>query len=533
MTRQAFHLATWALLLGASACGDIADQPHPTPPAVAKADGDSGQRCIERTWARSATSWTARFYDNAQLTPSGAEPPEAVEWPHDSTATSDRLVMSGELLAAPEISPRVGCDAEAGCTFSARWSKRHCFAAGPVALTLASAGEAELLVDNQLRLRVAAGSSETFEWPSDGRCVAVAVRYRHTAAEVTPAMQLSWLRATNAGSPLERSCGGDEHWRGHFFSRHLADDDQAAFTDPAVSAISFDWQDGAPAPTVAASFAARWTKTHCFAAGRYLFVLDADDDGTLRVDDRRLIDADSWHEAKGQPVAWDTAGGCFALEVTFVDRGGAASIELRWELDADRDGDGVPDSLDRCADLAGPQQGCPPPSCTPDDADDHGSRCPAGAWRVELWEDSLTPGISRERHECYQQSYAGFNADTRHGVEVLWGQGSPWPDAPNVRFASRWTRNRWFGGGCYAVRLIGDDGIRLGIDNTSQRSPRWVFDRWGNARQVVNETRLLWIDHGWRTLRLEHVERGGSAAAQLNWKRATRAREACQGLTSW
>jgi photosystem II stability/assembly factor-like uncharacterized protein len=106
-------------------------------------------------------------------------------------------------------------------------------------------------------------------------------------------------------------------------------------------------------------------------------------------------------------------------------------------------------------------------------------------------------------------------------LEFDWGSGSPGGGCgvPADLFSVRWTRTVQFEAGTYRFTVTADDGVRLFIDGALE------IDQWrSQAPAAFNAT--VTLAAGEHTIRLEHFEDRGGAAAALSWKRLSRARRA-------
>lgn len=105
-------------------------------------------------------------------------------------------------------------------------------------------------------------------------------------------------------------------------------------------------------------------------------------------------------------------------------------------------------------------------------------------------------------------------------VNFDWGSGSPIQGIASDRFSVRWTGTLHIGGtGVYTLYTVGDDGIRLFVDD------RLVIDDWSNhgARERGATVSLAAGPH---KLRLEYYEEYGSAVARLLWSSASFSKQA-------
>lgn len=113
-------------------------------------------------------------------------------------------------------------------------------------------------------------------------------------------------------------------------------------------------------------------------------------------------------------------------------------------------------------------------------------------WRGEYWPN---------------QNLSGSPAAVRNDVTIdfNWGAGSPASGLPADNFSARWTRAWYFDQGGYRFHAVGDDGIRVYVDNIL------VIDNWsdGSRREATGE---LWLWSGNHDLRVEYYEHTGDAS---------------------
>jgi len=97
-------------------------------------------------------------------------------------------------------------------------------------------------------------------------------------------------------------------------------------------------------------------------------------------------------------------------------------------------------------------------------------------------------------------------------IDFSWGYGPPAATIPSDNFSVRWTRTQTFAAGTYTFTMGTDDGGRLYIDGAL------VLDRWRDQSYPSPEpTVVRAIAAGAHTIVMEHYERGGIAAAMLDW----------------
>ncbi len=97
-------------------------------------------------------------------------------------------------------------------------------------------------------------------------------------------------------------------------------------------------------------------------------------------------------------------------------------------------------------------------------------------------------------------------------IDFNWGRGAPMEGFPSDDFSVRWTQSLKFDSALYRLHILGDDGIRLWVDD------RMVIDEWqdGSARERTID---LAMAKGSHDLQLDYYERGGAARVSLWWEK--------------
>lgn len=124
----------------------------------------------------------------------------------------------------------------------------------------------------------------------------------------------------------------------------------------------------------------------------------------------------------------------------------------------------------------------------------------SGPWYSEYWNNT---------------NQSGGQALVRAQAQVTqnWGYGSP--DLMKVQpdnFSARFTRQVYFMNGVYRFTVHADDGARLWVDGKT------VLDQYsyvGDKTWTVDVP----VSAGWKTVRVDYVERGGLALIELNYWR--------------
>ena len=99
-------------------------------------------------------------------------------------------------------------------------------------------------------------------------------------------------------------------------------------------------------------------------------------------------------------------------------------------------------------------------------------------------------------------------------VDFGWGTASPGTNVPVDRFSVRWSGV--FEApttGTYRLQTVGDDGIRLTVNNTR------MIDKWVNRSATTDTTTAFNLTAGQRVpIVLEYYENVGGAVARLRWQ---------------
>lgn len=260
-------------------------------------------------------------------------------------------------------------------------------------------------------------------------------------------------------------------WQGEYFNgRDLTKSPTLTRTD---SAINFDWGSGSPAPGINANeFAARWTGTFTFEAGRYRFTTTTDDGVRLYVDDRLILQ--NWRPMRGTRTAYaDLAAGQHTVRVEYFEASQAAKAQVYWT---------------RTSATASA------PTATPSAP----ASAAAGPWDIRYYANATLSGDPT-------LTLTGQTAP----LDFDWGRGSPDAKIPVDNFSAAFEQTARFDAGRYTFTTYSDDGVRLYVDG--QR----VIDSWRPMRGT--RTAALTLTEGAHTIRLEYYERTGAAQVRLWW----------------
>lgn len=226
-------------------------------------------------------------------------------------------------------------------------------------------------------------------------------------------------------------------------------------------AIDFDWGYGSPDSTVPADlFAVRWRRRVRFSEGTYRFRVRADDGVRLWVAGNLLLDR--WYGGySDDSVTLHIEAGEHEVLLEYFELQGIAKVRLTWEKQEEKKGTPTP---------------------TPIITD----------WRAEYFNNSRLSGEPRV---------------VRNEKEIAfdWRDKSPDDDIRSDGFSARFTRRLELPAGLYRVRMMGDDGYRLYVDDAL------VINEWrsGIRREARGEVTLAGGEH---TFRIEYFENDGGAA---------------------
>ncbi|HQV70308.1 MAG TPA: PA14 domain-containing protein [Thermoflexales bacterium] len=124
----------------------------------------------------------------------------------------------------------------------------------------------------------------------------------------------------------------------------------------------------------------------------------------------------------------------------------------------------------------------------------------SGPWYSEYWNNP-------------DQSGGQALVRTQAQVTQNWGYGSP--DLMRVQpdnFSARFIRQVYFMNGVYRFSVRADDGVRVWVDG------RVVLDQYGYVGDHTWTVDVP-VNAGWKTVRVDYVERGGIALVELNYWR--------------
>lgn len=247
-----------------------------------------------------------------------------------------------------------------------------------------------------------------------------------------------------------------------------------------VEAVDADWGTGSPGTGVPADgFSVRWRgELDVPVSGSYRFETVSDDGVRLWVDDTLVIDnwTDHAPTVNTSAAITLTAGRRATLRLEYYERGGGATMRLRWQ----------------------------PPGATASVA--------VPADRLHPAAPEVVTGL---RGDYFANlTFSGTAALTRfQAVDFDWGTGAPGPGVPADNFSVRWTGFVTAPtGGTYRFRTVSDDGVRLWVNGTR------VINNWTDHGPTTDTSTSIRLSAGQRVpIGLDYYERGGGAVIRLQW----------------
>lgn len=98
------------------------------------------------------------------------------------------------------------------------------------------------------------------------------------------------------------------------------------------------------------------------------------------------------------------------------------------------------------------------------------------------------------------------------GINHNWCMSSPGVSIPKDNFSARWTATLSLSAGTYYFRTYTDDGVRLYVNN------KLIINKWVD-QEPAYYTAVLELEDGDHLVVMEYYEKGGRAAAHLEWAR--------------
>jgi hypothetical protein len=202
-------------------------------------------------------------------------------------------------------------------------------------------------------------------------------------------------------------------------------------------------------------------------AGRYDFVVTADDGVRLYIDGQLVLDRWVDQAPTTYTVTRTLSSGTHRIVMEYYENGGGAVAQMSFRL----------------ASSAGSSA----------------SGCNQGGNNFFIG--------------CYYNSSNLSNLmliQNTPSINFDWGNGSPDSAVRSDGFSARWRGDFSFSGGQYDFVVTADDGVRLYIDG------QLVLDRWvDQAPTTYRVTRTL--SSGTHQIVMEYYENGGGAVARLSW----------------
>ncbi|MBI1762947.1 MAG: HYR domain-containing protein [Acidobacteria bacterium] len=156
--------------------------------------------------------------------------------------------------------------------------------------------------------------------------------------------------------------------------------------------------------------------------------------------------------------------------------------------------------------------------------DSKGGKTPSAAFTIKVNEaSSCAANVPAERwkgeyfsNRLLQGTPVLVRDDGAGNLNFSFGLESPSAacNVPVDNFSIRWTRAVNFDAGVYRFAVTGDDGVRLYVDDVIR------LDQWKDQSET-SFTADVQLSAGLHTLRFEHYDAGGLAAARLSWAPVT------------
>lgn len=276
---------------------------------------------------------------------------------------------------------------------------------------------------------------------------------------LTPTITSAALPAPAQPTPVPYNFRG---WRTLFYGNTQLAGVPLAVDD--LPAIDFNWRNAAPRAGVPADyFSVSFDRTMEFAAGFYLFTIEADDGVRVMLDNQVFVD--QWTGMAGQVLRIGrTLSGQHDLRVEYNDQGGAARVVVNI------------------------QQATQPLR-----------------WDAAYF---VTPGASSGTLIAQNEPDS-----TVYRLDYNWGAGGPW-GAPADNWSARWIGQFRFDAGNYTFYAQAEDGLRLSIDGLL------VLNKWGDGYGEVRN-RFVGIGAGEHTINVEYFDRLGNAQLRVWWVKET------------
>jgi hypothetical protein len=339
--------------------------------------------------------------------------------------------------------------------FSVRWTRSINFAAGTYRFTATTDDGMRVWIDNNQLIdvwydsQVHSVSADRYLTSGDHL-----VRVEYYEAGGDAVAQFDWS--------LIGGFTGD--WHGQYFNNISLTGTPALTRND--TQIDFVWE-GAPAAQVQPDqFSVRWTRSVPLDAGRYRFMVTADDGVRLWVNNQLIVDQWRAQPATALSAEIDLPGGSIPIQMDYFENGGLGVAALSWT-----------------------RLTAVPPTPVPQ---------PVTNWRGEYFNNvSLSGSPALVRDDTF--------------VDFIWGSATP---APNIvvadRFSVRWARTLNLSPGRYFFTAHADDGVRLWVNN------QLLIDEW-HVQPVTSYTAVIDITNSSVPVVMEYFENTGLAEARLTW----------------
>ncbi len=253
-----------------------------------------------------------------------------------------------------------------------------------------------------------------------------------------------------------------EVWKAEYWNnRNLVGDPVLVRNE---SGLNNDWGDGSPDPSIDSdNFSAAWSTRTYFNEGTYRFTGTVDDGMRLFVDGNEVLSV--WYDSQQHDISVDVymTAGEHNLAVLYFEAGGKAVAKLNWAQVSS-------------ASTAGA----------------------SGNWTAEYFNNTDLSG-------------SPVRTQTESQIDYSW-QGSPAPDVNADKFSARWKTSTAFDAGTYRFTVRSDDGARLWVNG------RQILDQWIEQPATTYSADIV-LPAGTHPIQMEYFDQGGSAVAELSWRK--------------
>ena len=246
------------------------------------------------------TGWTAKYYNNRDLSGSPVSTVSETNLDHDWGAGSPNDAINAD-------------------NFSAEWTRNLYFAPGNYRFIATTDDGMRVFVDNNPIIDVwydSQAHTVTADIYLSGGNHDIRVEYYEAGGNAVA--RVNWALVSGASAL----------WRGEYFNNTSLSGAPVLSRDEAQ--INYNWS-GSPGSNVASDlFSVRWTSNLSLDAGVYRFTATADDGVRLWVSGQLLID--QWREQQATSFTVDisVAGGSVPVKMEYYENGGTAVAALTW-----------------------------------------------------------------------------------------------------------------------------------------------------------------------------------------------------------